>query len=402
MGYLHHDVDGTPFNNGATLGMYEYVMMENGRFNIILEWENVPSEETMVTLDLTTPASAWPSFTPSAPPLSSQSQAMAGQMIFRFDMPADVPISLYVPQLRVENASALTPSGQARGDLYLRPFYVNELAMAEGGKRPLSIKATAVTQNTDSITVNLAWFTSQPLAINYNTSLRLVDANGQDVSQWDGQPGYGFQPSSLWQTAVWMPDQLAMPSPQQPSQPPYALVARLYDVTKTGDVLIRRLGELDGEGVFTPQEPSFTLPDGINSLYEDVIFYEDGKPLIQLRGSDVARRGDGQLAVRLYWEMLGETACTELAECVVSYTRFVHLSPDGQPLIAQNDGLPVHNSYPTSQWQIGEIVVDEVVLQGAMDDGYNISTGFYLNLGNQWPRLQLDDGDAFLIERTDK
>jgi len=397
MGYLHHDVDGVLYDNGATLLAYDYLpaQEEGERTRILLEWANVPPEQMMVTLALSTPATAWPAFTPSAPPLLNQSQPMAERMIFRFDMPADMPISPYIPQLHVENASPLTPSGQARGDLYLRPLTLDESRMMADEKRPFSIKTTAVFQNADSITINLAWFTSQPLAVNYNTSLRLVDANGQDVSQWDGQPGYGFQPSSLWQAGAWMPDQLAMPLPAPSAQPPYALVARLYDVTKTGDVLIRRLGELDGEGVFTPHEPSFTLSDSvlsdeIASLYEDAIFYEDGEPLIQLRGSDVEMREDGELVVRLYWEMLAETA--------VSYTRFVHLSPDGGAPIAQNDGLPVQNSYPTSQWQVGEIIVDEVVLQGESGDGYSITTGFYLNLGDRWPRLQLDDGDSSVID----
>ncbi len=399
MGYLHHDVNGVLFDNGATLLSYTYLsaQKDDNRARILLEWADVPAEETMVTATLSTPATAWPAFEPSSPPLLIQSQPMAGQMIFHFDAPVNMPASLYLPQLDVKNASPLTPSGQKRGDLYLRPFTTSFSEVMADGKRPLSVRATAVSQNTDSITVNLAWLTNQSLAVNYNTSLRLVDANEQNVSQWDGQPGYGFQPSSLWQPGVWMPDQLSMPSPAPSSQPPYALVARLYDVTKTGDLLIRRLGEIDEKGSFTPHEPSFNLPDGIDNLYKNVVFYEDGKPLIQLHGANVETITDTQLVVRLYWEMLAETDCADIVECVVSYTRFVHLSPDGEPPIAQNDGLPVHNSYPTSQWQIGEIVIDEVVLP-VMDGKYNITTGFYQNIGDNSPRLQMKDGDAFLID----
>ncbi len=397
MGYFHHDVGGTLFDNGAILTAYTYTPPADGetQVTIRLEWARLPSAQTMVTLALGTPSIARPAFEPAAQPLLSQSRPMAEQMVFRFDT-ASMPFSLFVPQLQVEGSVSLTPSGQKRGELYLRPllFFADGL-MAEEGGRPLAVRAISAVQNLygeqgqrGNITVALEWFTERPSAVNYNVSLRLVDANGKDVSQWDGQPGYGFQPSSLWQAGVWMPDQITLPLPSPSSSPPYALVAHLYDVTKADDLLIGRLGVLDGEGGFVVHQPAFELPEGMDTVYEDVIFYEDGQPLIQLRGTDVERSGDGRLIVRLYWEMLAETA--------VSYTRFVHLSHEGEPPIAQNDGLPMQNSYPTSQWQAGEIVTDEVTLPA--HDGYALTTGFYQNLDGRWLRLQTKESDLFIIQ----
>jgi hypothetical protein len=46
------------------------------------------------------------------------------------------------------------------------------------------------------------------------------------------------------------------------------------------------------------------------------------------------------------------------------------------------------SSYPTSQWQPGEIITDSIPLDwSALPADFTIWVGWYENLGDAWPRL---------------
>lgn len=84
--------------------------------------------------------------------------------------------------------------------------------------------------------------------------------------------------------------------------------------------------------------------------------FGDG-PNLTLLGYDLARTtAEDRPALRLtlYWR--------SEAPLPVDYTTFVHLrNPAGQ-VVAQQDQPPLHGAYPTSLWDPGEIIADEVVL----------------------------------------
>jgi 4-amino-4-deoxy-L-arabinose transferase-like glycosyltransferase len=102
---------------------------------------------------------------------------------------------------------------------------------------------------------------------------------------------------------------------------------------------------------------------------------------VQLLGSDFssAEVGAGAtLTVTLYWQ-------PRTAARMPDYTVFAHmLGPvnpaSGTPVWAGHDGPPLANSYPTSRWQPGEVIVDrhEVVLPSEIPAGtYPIEVGLY-------------------------
>jgi hypothetical protein len=62
---------------------------------------------------------------------------------------------------------------------------------------------------------------------------------------------------------------------------------------------------------------------------------------------------EGQLRLTTYWQAL-RTMTTD-------YTLFVHLLGADGTLIAQQDGSPQDGRYPTSIWDVGEVVVDEAM-----------------------------------------
>ena len=271
MGYLHHDVAGVPFDNGMLLERYEYstdTLRPNDTLTITLFWQTaVPSE---VTVGLYSPAVNRAPLTgnPEPPAIVAQTQQVNGRSTtFEFEMPLNAPDGLFVPRLLVKEATALTPSGLARGLLFLRPLQIIDTAVPVQRTPALDVSALDVTQrDTNTLDIQLLWRTDAQISANYNVNLRLTDANGQFLQLADMQPGYGYQPSSLWPVMHWVHDWLAIPLPAGNHQFPYILVATLYDVRDPQTaVLQRKLGELQAteDGLtFEAHTPNFELASG--------------------------------------------------------------------------------------------------------------------------------------------
>jgi hypothetical protein len=125
--------------------------------------------------------------------------------------------------------------------------------------------------------------------------------------------------------------------------------------------------------------------------------------LIRLLGSDplpdALRPGD-TVRAQLYWQAL--------APIGERYTAFVHLlgptnQSTGNPLWAQDDHQPGHETYPTDFWLPGEIVLDafQFTIPGDAPAGeYTLTTGFYKLETLQ--RLGRSDGqgDTVMLSRT--
>lgn len=391
MGYLHPESDGVAFSSGATLQVAEMPaeIQAGETLRIELEWDSPPAQET--TLELFSPATNWPAAPQLQPPPIAQ-QVIRGDTsttVFELDLPEDAPTSLFVPRLSLADGRPLTPSGRSRNALFLQPVRLLPTPDALPDADQLTVRGIGVQQTTaDRLTVQLAWFTPQPLSQNYNVALRLTDAQGRFLRLVDTQPGYGFLPSSGWPAGKWVYDWLTMPlpPPNEQHERPFALVAQLYDVTEPHTaVLTRRLGEVvegDSGLAFRPTEPQFVLPEGI--VPETAVFGDE----IQLRGYRFSQ-ADNVLDLTLVWQAL-ENGQTD-------YTRFVHLidvEAGGAPL-AQSDSPPRYGSYPTSQWVIGEVVQDRVTLSLAdVPPGrYQLAVGFYSQpVPEQFDRLPVQNG----------
>ena len=376
MGYLHHDVDGVPYDNDLILSSYELApdsATAGETVELRLNWQNpVPVE---VTAALYNPAVNWAFLAdwPEPPAVAAGTAVIqSGQTIIQLPIPANTPAGLYVPRLQVNGASPLAPSGQTRGDIFLRPIRIADSVFSDQfSVVSLDVQAVQVVPRRPGVLdVQLAWWTETPLSANYNVGLRLTDANGQFLRLMDAQTGYGFQPSSLWPAGKWVNDWLAIELPPKEQTFPYILLAALYDSRDPNTtLLLRRLGELvPGEDglVFRPTEPVFTLPEGVEPI--TAVFGD----VIQLAGYEMEQSGN-QLDITLYWRAL-----TDGRE---DYMRFVHLvdtAAGPQPAL-QDDNRPQNGTYPTSQWTAGEVVTDKVTLDlTPLPAGtYRLGVGFY-------------------------
>lgn len=380
MAYLHHD-EAVQFSSGAVLNSYTFsqeTISAGETLVITLDWETATSTSLsagvphQATLALTTPAKYRQL---DAPLLVEQSEPIkSGTVGYQLEIPVNAPPGLYVPRLTLDDGRALTPSGQTRGDLYLRPLRILAVSNEPLAISNLDAIATKVEPRAGVLAVQMAWWTAQPISQNYNVSLRLLDADGQMLSQFDAQPGYGFLPSGGWPVGEWVHDWLTLPQPDWSAyRAPYALTTQLYEV-ETGQIaLVRRLGHLDSSLTFWPQTHETVLPEDF--VAETAVFTTASTPIIQLNGYNIQPDG-----LTLYWESL--TAPT------TNFTRFVHITAADGTMLAQVDGYAQGNSYPTSQWQPGEVVADSIRLDwSSLPDNFTIWVGWYENLGTAWPRL---------------
>jgi hypothetical protein len=113
--------------------------------------------------------------------------------------------------------------------------------------------------------------------------------------------------------------------------------------------------------------PSVTVPKRVDA---------DLGGQITLLGYDAERLeampGDA-LTVTLYWEARVPPPA--------DYSVFLHLAAFDGPPHAQHDGQPRHGSYPTSMWDVGEVVTDPRTIHIPVDlppGTYPLVAGMYL------------------------
>ena len=380
--YLHRAPDGIRFAGGYVLRSYtlpEQPLQAGQTVRLRLEWETAPP---FVELSLQQPGAVR---FPAAPPvIEPHVAAGAPQQVIEITLPDAPPAGLLLPRLRLldENGfllPALTAAGEPRGDLFLAPLRVALPAPQSSTGPDLDVALRAVTQPAaEQLEIALAWRSARALSRDYSVSLRLVDAAGAQLAQFDSQPGYGFLPSSGWPAGVWIEDRLALPLPAELDAPqPYALVVRLYE-SGGAVVLTRRLGELTGSGAdlaFRPTVPRYDLPDDLTRV--DVNF----GGAITLAGYRLTQAG-GSVDLTLFWQAAHDG--------LDDYAHFVHLvDPASGAILTQNDAQPRANSYPTSQWRAGEVVDDplRLDLSGIAAGRYELRVGLYRPADPQLARL---------------
>jgi len=81
----------------------------------------------------------------------------------------------------------------------------------------------------DTIPVTLYWFACAPLVKNYKVFVHLADEEGMVRAQHDGDPVYGFTPTTRWMPGELIVDRhdLVLPADLSPGR--YMLLAGLYD-----------------------------------------------------------------------------------------------------------------------------------------------------------------------------
>lgn len=138
--------------------------------------------------------------------------------------------------------------------------------------------------------------------------------------------------------------------------------------------------------------PIYSAPTSPEPTYRlDWVYLEGSQPLARLRGYDLGQEAiePGQtVRVILYWEVLGETA--------TDYVLFAQLFGRGEAKVGQRDTYPGLGHYPTSFWQTGQVIADEVSIPVASDAAgpsrLRLDVGLYERESGQ--RLAAVDGEG--------
>jgi 4-amino-4-deoxy-L-arabinose transferase-like glycosyltransferase len=219
----------------------------------------------------------------------------------------------------------------------------------------ITLDRTSVASGT-TLAVRACWEALTPMDEDWTVFIHLVGRDDARIAERYTYPGLGRFPTSLWPVGRAFCDVYRVSVEDWAPVPGiYDLVLGLYDAS-TGERLVARDAagsELDlyilARVRVAPERP-LALPAAAQLLD-----YRLGEGIAltgyQLSGS---LRPGTPLTVTLYWR--ADTRPDR------DYTVFVHLLDGAGELLAQHDGPPCHDRYPTSVWLPGDLVPDDHVL----------------------------------------
>ncbi|MCL4832915.1 MAG: glycosyltransferase family 39 protein [Caldilineaceae bacterium] len=224
----------------------------------------------------------------------------------------------------------------------------------------------------DTLKVTLYWLALAPMARDYSVFVQIFDGESY-VGQSDSYPGGGSAPTTWWTPGQIIRDvHHIFMADNRPGLHPLWIAAGLYDYA-TGErpvatdgagasVLYPVLTKLQSAGL-----PQVWKPE--NSL--DISFGNQVRLLGYAAQDHLLRPGESW-DFTLYWQAT--------APLDRDFTVFVHLIDEDGGVVAQGDGPPFLELYPTSQWMAGEILNNPRTLQiplTAPAGKYRVLVGLY-------------------------
>jgi hypothetical protein len=204
------------------------------------------------------------------------------------------------------------------------------------------------------IRVRVRWTAAQPIGRELAYRLELIDENNTTVISQTDQ----ITPA----TSTWRPGTLVMGDYQLTPQPQVPI----------GQYRLQ-LSVLDGERVLGSINLPHRIADVPSSNGAWVMVFSDEPharfgEAIELRAADVSRRGNW-LSLWLHWHALSAPS--------IDTKYFVHLLDKAGNVVAQDDGVYVKYTRPSSQWQADAMVSDliEMPLWNLRPGEYRIAVG---------------------------
>jgi hypothetical protein len=232
----------------------------------------------------------------------------------------------------------------------------------------------------DELAVSLFWQAQRPLDREYHTYVHLLDSAGAKLAQSDRQPGGVYYPATLWQPGERLRDDHRLAIPPDAPVGVYQLVAGMYALDAQGAV--KALGKQLILGWVAVKEEVQTEPAAQGRVVGASFAHQ-----IELLSYDTGRQ-DGALRLLLQWRCLYTLDA--------DYSVFVHLLDAGGQIVAQSDGGPREGAYPTSVWDVGEVIAEERLLSlpvGLQSGEYRLEVGLYLpETGERLPVVGGGDG----------
>jgi len=259
----------------------------------------------------------------------------------------------------------------------------------------------------EKVCLTVYWRALAPLDEEYTVFAHLVSREGSMVAQDDAAPMAGLYPSIYWQEDQTVPDRHCLVPHGDLLEDRYLLEVGMY-LPQTA----QRLEVVDGEGSpvanrivldylqISSHEEAIPGPThALDANLGDQIFllgYDLGDESSASGEAVLTVQPGGVIPLTIHWQALSSMER--------DFTVFLHLLDEGDQIWGQADSQPDHGFYPTSFWDVGEIVLDrhEIPVDAPIPEGdYRLVAGVYVSdTGERLPVLdergQIKDDKVFL------
>jgi hypothetical protein len=249
-----------------------------------------------------------------------------------------------------------------------------------------------------SVPVTLYWRTDAKLSSNYVLFAQLLDEGRGVIANVTSHPGWGRNPTSMWQPGKVYPDsyELAIPGGVNDRAP---LLATLY-VGFIDPISGTPVQAYDADGAPTEgmvaRIPLVPAPKGDlepTNLTPANVGFEDS---IRLAGyiypnvleASQPDTGGSSVTVKVLWEAQGQPKG--------EYTAFVHLVAPGGDQVAGFDRPPADHGFATPHWRQGDRFTSDFTLAlppGLPSGAYQLWAGLYRSGSQGDIRLPVQDTD---------
>jgi hypothetical protein len=221
----------------------------------------------------------------------------------------------------------------------------------------------------NEVAVRLYWEVVDDPSQDEVVSVFLADDQGNKLGVQDTYPPHDLEYTAAWRKGSHHVQDFTIPVPLDLSTGKYALAIEVYGL-ENGQ---RQLIERGSAGVGTTRASLLSLKRA--AQIQPIVparFEVEFDNEVALVGHDVSLGPDRAVHLTLHWQ-----AVTTPRQ---DYTVFAHLVDASGKLVAQHDGPPRSGSYPTSIWDGGEVVDDELTIDppSAVKSGtYALEIGLY-------------------------
>ncbi len=218
------------------------------------------------------------------------------------------------------------------------------------------------------------WRALRAMDTNYTVRWSILDAEGTQRGGAELYPGWGNYATSLWEPGQIVCDTYRiLISPQTPSPGIARAAVIVFDAASDTPLPVT-----SPQGQFLGFQVSlgpFKLAEGavVRDIATDAEYIlADQIALLEYRVERKPVSSAEALVLSLTWQAI--------APVPRDYTVFAHLLDEGGEIVSQSDVQPRGGTYPTSFWDVGEVVTDEMVIplpDGAALQKYTLRLGMY-------------------------
>lgn len=235
----------------------------------------------------------------------------------------------------------------------------------------------------DEVEVVLYWRALTPLEQDYPLFVHLLTPQNMPMGNITSHPGWGRNPTSLWQTGAIYPDRYRIRVGESVGAPSHMLSGIYVGFLEPASLSRLPIRTGDGQAVERARigEVTVLAADSLEStrsyLQNGDIYFQDQIHLLGFGAPTSLGSGEQRtLHVPLLWEATGQPS--------QNYTAFLHLINQAGEQVGGFDQPPAEGRFPTSAWRAGDRILSQFAVEIPPDlppGPYTLWVGLYADSG---------------------